>query len=179
MFSRQIKTLLLSVLLLLLASAASALDIGSEAPGFTLKNLKGEEVSLADYKGQPVLLKLATTWCHTCQELSAEILELNDYLKEKNVAVIEVFVQDSPEMVEKSLEGKAFTMPFQALLDDGQAYRAYNIYLIPRMLLLDAELKVRFDTTGRVVSAKEIRELVEQLPVAEPVQPAAAEAKES
>jgi len=154
--------------LALLPGAGMALDAGEDAPGFTLKNLAGEDVTLADFRGRPVLLKLATTWCHTCKELSAELAELGGYLKEQDVVLIEVFVQDSPEMVERYLADKKMPMTYQALLDDGQVYRGYNVYLIPRLLVLDAELKIRFDNGGQPPTAAEIKRQLEQ------VRPAAA-----
>ena len=35
---------------------AKEVKVGEPAPGFTLENEKGEEVSLADYKGQNLVL---------------------------------------------------------------------------------------------------------------------------
>ena len=116
----------------------------------------GEEVRLSDFEGQLVLLKLATTWCPTCQQLSGEIRRASVVLAEHNVVFLDVFVQDSVATVEEYLEKIAYPMTFHALLDDGQVARSYNIYLIPRLLLVDADRVVRFDSAGRSVSADEI-----------------------
>jgi peroxiredoxin len=143
-------------------AAALAIETGTLAPDFTLKSLQGKEVSLADFHGRVVLLKLATTWCPTCKELSAEISKVGKFLEEKNAVVLEVFVQDSPAMIKKYLGNTEHPMTFHALLDDGQAYEAYNVYLIPRLLLVDAEQIVRFDSAGRNVSAADIKAMVEE-----------------
>ena len=154
------------VLLLCVAMLAPirvfASDLGSRAPGFTLKSVQGEEISLADYKGRLVLLKLGTTWCPTCKEMSAEIDKIGTFLKEQGVAVIEVFVQDSAAMVEKYLGDAERPMTYRALLDDGQVYKAYNVYLIPRLLVVDAEQSIRFDSVGRNVLAEDIAALVKE-----------------
>lgn len=148
----------------LIPVSALAFDKGEAAPGFTLKDVRGQEVSLKDFKGRTVLLKLGTTWCPTCKQLSADIDKLGDFLNFHEVVVLEVFVQDSPAMVEKFVGDTQHPMTFHALLDDGQAYRGYNVYLIPRLLVIDADQVVQFDSEGRDVTSEKIVQLVKALP---------------
>ncbi len=158
------RLLLLAALLLLLPVLAGAVEVGKPAPGFTLKTLDGQSVSLADFKGKVVLLKLATTWCPSCGQLSKELAALGDFLKEKDVVLLDVFLQDTPEMIARYLEGKSFPMTHRILIDDDmQVYRDYSIYLIPRLLVVDRTQKVRYDNgaTATVLPAAEIRKLVE------------------
>ena len=139
-----------------------AVATGEPAPDFKLQAMTGEDVSLSDFKGRLVLLKLATTWCPTCKQLSAEIEKIGDFLKEQDVVVLEVFVQDSEKTIKKYLGDHKPPMTFHALLDDGQAYKAYNVYLIPRFLLIDEEQVVRFDSSGRNVMANDSRTMVQE-----------------
>ena len=161
-FHKRTFIVLLIIVSCLAPAVAVALETGTQAPGFKLKSLQGEDVSLADFKGRLVLLKLATTWCPTCKQLSAEIEKAGEFLKEKNVVVLDVFVQDSPEMIEKYLGDTEPPMSFYALIDDGQVYDAYNVYLIPRLLLIDAEQVVRFESSGRIILADEIIAMVKE-----------------
>ncbi len=157
--------LLLSLLLLFaLAVSAQAFEKGEDAPDFTLPNLEGEQVSLSDYKGQVVILKLATTWCPTCKQQSAEIEDIDSYLAEKDVVFLEVFVQDSKEMIEKFVTNYEYAMTFHPLLDDGQAHRAYNVYLIPRMIIVDQNQKVAHDNS--LMTASDLKEAVGALTAA-------------
>lgn len=160
----RMRLLLLAALLLLLPVLAGAVEVGKPAPGFTLKTLDGQSVSLADFKGKVVLLKLATTWCPSCGQLSKELAALGDFLKEKDVVLLDVFLQDTPEMIARYLEGKSFPMTHRILIDDDmQVYRDYSIYLIPRLLVVDRTQKVRYDNgaSATVLPAAEIRKLVE------------------
>lgn len=158
-------TLIFFILLLfaLVPALAGAVEVGKPAPGFKLKTLAGEKVSLADYRGQVVLLKLATTWCPTCAQLTKELTAIGDFLKEHDAVLLEVFIQDTEEMVARYLEGKSYPMVHKVLLDDRQVYKAYGIYLIPRFLVLDREHRVRYDNgaTAAIPPAEEIRTLVE------------------
>jgi len=140
--------------LFLLPALAPAMEQGEPAPDFKLPTLEGETVRLSDYRGRIILLKLATTWCPTCKQQSEAIEDAEAYLKEKNVAVLEVFLQDSESMVRKYREKNTVNPDFVTLLDDGSVRKAYNVYLIPRVLFIDQEFKVRRD--GSIMSAKQL-----------------------
>ena len=161
---------LLFCLFCLAPVTAAAIEVGAPAPDFMLKSVQGQDVSLSGFKGRLILLKLGTTWCPTCKQMSAEIAKIETLLKEKDVVLLEVFVQDSVAMIEKYLGKTEPAMTFHALLDDGQVYEAYNVYLIPRLLVIDAEQIVRFESAGRNVYADDIKAMVEafNLPPANP-----------
>jgi len=154
-------SLLACLSLLLLASGAAAIEVGETAPDFKLPTLEGKEVSLSDYKGQVIVLKLATTWCPTCKQQTQEIQSAGNFLNEHKVNVVEVFLQDSEKMVAEYLQGEKYEMPHVALLDDGQALKAYNVYLIPRLLIIDQDFKVRRD--GSLLSDRELIVEIEKL----------------
>jgi len=149
--------------LLLAPLAASGMERGDPAPDFRLEALDGQEYALSDFKGRIILLKLATTWCPTCKQLSGAIEDLGPYLKEKDVVFLDVFVQDSEKMIRKYLDKHDYAVEHHALLDDGQAYNAYTVYLIPRLLILDQDLKVAFDSAGESLGKRQIKEKVAKL----------------
>lgn len=161
-----LKRLLLFFMLLTLCGVpapAGAVEVGKPAPAFILETLDGKQVSLADFKGKVVVLKLATTWCPSCGHLTRELAAAGDVLKEQGAVLIEVFLQDTPEMVERYLKGQSFPMAHVVLLDDMSAYRAYGVYLIPRLLVLDKEQTIRYDNgaSAAVPPAAEIKKIVE------------------
>ena len=161
-FSKRVFIVAFFAIFVIFANPVCALEAGEPAPDFTLKSIAGAEVSLSDFAGQLVLLKLATTWCPTCRQLSAEIDRAGNDLAANNVVFLDVFVRDSAATVTEYVEGTGYPMTFHALLDDGQVYAAYNVYMIPRLLLVDADQIVRFDSAGRNVSAEDIAAMVEE-----------------
>lgn len=149
------------LLVLFFLSPVAAIEKGAPAPDFELKTLEGNKVRLSDYKGQIILLKLATTWCPTCRQQMEEIKEAGKFLTGKKVVLVDVFLQDSEKMIREYLEGEDFQVPFVALLDDGSAHKAYNVYLIPRVLLIDENFKVQRD--GSLLSARDLIKQVQKI----------------
>jgi peroxiredoxin len=54
----------------------NGLEAGTPAPAFSLPAIEGEEISLADYRGRPVLLVFSDPDCGPCNELGPELAEL-------------------------------------------------------------------------------------------------------
>jgi cytochrome c biogenesis protein CcmG/thiol:disulfide interchange protein DsbE len=52
--------------------------IGKAAPSFTLENLSGKEVSLADYRGKALVLNFWATWCGPCKIETPWLIELRN-----------------------------------------------------------------------------------------------------
>jgi len=78
---RRLPLLLLTGLLLLVSCSSdesSMLKIGDQAPGFSLPDLKGRTVRLADYAGSPVVLRFFLIDCKYCR---ADTPILNTYFR--------------------------------------------------------------------------------------------------
>jgi len=119
------------------AAVAGAL-VGKPAPGFALHDQTGASCALADVAGQPVLLKIGTTWCPSCAGQSAEIIRALPELQELGVTVIEVFVEDTAEAVETYRAAHHLPAEVRTCLDEqSQVLAAYRVTGIPRVLMLD------------------------------------------
>ncbi|MDY0268516.1 TlpA family protein disulfide reductase [Trichloromonas sp.] len=155
----------LSVLftVLIAAVSASAVEPGSSPPDFQLTDIDGTPFKLSDLKGELIILKLATTWCPTCLQQSNEFIQAAAYLKEKNIRVVEVYLQDSGKMVRAYQDKTQYGFPHYTMVDDGQALKAYNVYLIPRVILINRDFKVMRD--GNILTAGQIKAEFDKLPV--------------
>lgn len=70
---------------------------GSQAPDFTLKNQKGEEIKLSDYRGKKVILSFhPLAWTGVCQT-QMELLEKNRLaFEERNTVAFGISVDSVP-----------------------------------------------------------------------------------
>lgn len=155
------RILVLIVTWLVVASPVLALNVGDPAPDFSGTSIDGEKVSLSGMKGKIVVLKLATTWCPTCKEQMRELQKAGDFLSAHEIPVVEIFFQESANVVRKYLKKHSGKVKPIAMTDEGDIFGAYNVYLIPRLLVIDKEGQVARD--GGVMDAANMQILIEHL----------------
>ncbi len=67
-----------------------------KAPDFTLADLEGNRVQLADYRGKVVLLNFWGTWCGPCRKEIPDFIELVDKYQESGLEIIGVTLTSGP-----------------------------------------------------------------------------------
>jgi peroxiredoxin len=137
-----------------------ALPSNALAPDFTLADLDGKKISLSDYRGKVVILKLGTTWCPGCRDQDKELQKIDDVIKEAGITLIQVFLDDPVEAVRDYQQEFAMKSPVVVLLGDERLQRDYSVYSIPRLLILSAEQKILSDATG--MTAQQIKARIMQ-----------------
>lgn len=61
---------------------------GKPAPNFTLQDLSGKKVSLADFKGKALLINFWATWCGPCKVETPWLVELRNQYAAKGFEVL-------------------------------------------------------------------------------------------
>jgi DsbE subfamily thiol:disulfide oxidoreductase len=112
----------------------SAIEIGSVAPAFTLKDLTGREVKLEDYKGKKVMLNFWATWCPPCKAEMPAMQELYQ-TKSSEIEILAVNL-DPQNNVAIFVNENGLTFPI--LLDhNGETQQTYSIISIPSTFIID------------------------------------------
>jgi len=69
----------------------------SKLDTFTVKDMHGAEVKLADFKGKAILLNYWATWCGPCKVEIPAFVELFDKYKGQGFVILGVSTDDDPE----------------------------------------------------------------------------------
>jgi len=77
---------------------ARVVDVGAPAPPWRLSGLDGTPVSLADLRGDVVVLDLGASWCADCGALRTEIGRLARELADRPVRFYAVSTWESPDV---------------------------------------------------------------------------------
>lgn len=133
---------------------------GYLAPGFTLTSTMGEEVSLADYQGKPVVLNFWATWCPPCR---AEIPHFQDAAQKYNGQAVIIGIDQGELQSQVTDFANQFGVTYPMLLDpSNDVNRQYQVRALPTTIFIDANGVVREVFTG-IINGAVLEERIERL----------------
>jgi peroxiredoxin/YHS domain-containing protein len=122
-----------------------------EAPAWNAKTLAGKPVSLADYRGQVVLLDFWATWCAPCRKSMPELNALHAKLEDRGFSVLGLSIdEDGPAKVKKYVAAKKIGYPIALDAATATTWEAYRVKAVPAAFLIDREGRIVAQWTGAV-----------------------------
>jgi peroxiredoxin len=123
--------------------------LGKPAPSFTLVDLNGKKVSLADYKGHPVVLNFWATYCGPCKLEMPWFQDLQNKYKDKGLVVLGLDQDDGMEVKEVAAASKRVGVTYPILMPDDKVSKSYQLSdYIPETFYVDKSGKIVEQTIG-------------------------------
>jgi peroxiredoxin len=117
----------------------SPLKRGHSAPNFTFPGLDGKIVSLADYRGQVVLVNIWATWCPPCVDEMPSMEKLHQELQGENFEILAISI-DAVGTKAVAPFMKKYNLSFPALIDpDGTIKTLYHMTGVPESFIIDRQ----------------------------------------
>lgn len=123
------------------------MKVNYPAPAIQLTDIAGSTVSLADYKGDVILLNTWATWCPPCRR---EMPDLETFFRthaEEGFVLLGVNVGEEMETVVQFVD--TFHLSFPIWLDPEEStLRSLNTFSLPYSIVIDREGMVRYAWSG-------------------------------
>jgi thiol-disulfide isomerase/thioredoxin len=133
---------------------------GNPAPAFTLQDMEGNEVSLADFKGKVVYLDFWASWCGPCMREVPHAKELKKRFQgQDDLVFLYVSVDDDMDAWKRTVETHAISGIH--LFSKGwksDIVKQYNVKGVPTFLIIDREGIIHNNKPGRPSSGDVIDE---------------------
>ena len=141
---------LLALLVWQLGNQKNAPPVGAVAPQFTLHRLDGPgRVSLASYRGKPVVLNFWASWCEPCKS-EAKVLERDwTSYRSRGVVFLGVDYHDLASDARRFVSAHALTF---TMLEDGsgKVTGSYGISQVPETYVLNRQGRVVAHLAGPI-----------------------------
>lgn len=130
------------------ASISGAPRAESAAPDFTLFNMQGKPVSLADYRGKVVMLNFWASWCPPCRAEMPSMERLYGRMKGRDFELLAINVEDNGQSAVAAFS-KKIPISFPVLLDNAQyVSRLYRVGGIPHTFIINKDGEIVRQVTG-------------------------------
>ncbi|MGE0605858.1 MAG: redoxin domain-containing protein [Pirellulales bacterium] len=147
---------------------------------FSLPNLEGKTVTLAEFKGKVVIVDIWGTWCPPCRMEVPHFVALQDEFKEQGLEIVGVnYESGDDDEVKEAIDGFLKTQPINYTLligDDATKDQIPDMQGYPTTLFIDRTGKVRLQIVG-YHPKRQLAALVKEL-LAEPAAEEDTEASE-
>ncbi len=133
--------------------------VEKQAPGFDLPRYDtGDQLSLSDFEGRPLVVNFWATWCLTCRYEHPLLVQAERSYKDR-IAFVGIAYQDKSDVIDAWLKRHGGST-YPTLVDiGGKTSIAYGIYAVPETFFISADGVIQHKQTGALDAPTLRREL--------------------
>jgi thiol-disulfide isomerase/thioredoxin len=139
------------------------------APDFSLIDMNGRKLDLADYRGKVVLLDFWATWCGPCRIEIPGFIKLQERYRDQGLVILGIYIDDNAESVRDFY--REFKMNYAVAAGDQRLAELYGGFIgLPTTFLIGRDGRIYSKHSGAEdvsVFEEEIKTLLAAQPSAE------------
>jgi len=129
--------------------SAVPVQVNFASPDLSLTDLQGKQVSLADYRGQVILINNWATWCPPCKAEMPTLKEYYEAHRNKNFTIIAI--EAGEPVAEVTNFVNQYGLPFPVWPDPAnKSLDAFRNQNLPNSYVIDRTGTVRLAWTGAI-----------------------------
>src|SRR5512140_460166 len=131
---------------------------------FTLKDMNGKDVRMADLKGRVVLINFWATWCGPCRMETPWLVELQEKYRSQGFRALGISVDDPPEAIPPFARELGVNYPLLLGRDREDVQKAFGpVMVLPTTVIVGRDGRICIRHVGPVAKEQfesEIRSLL-------------------
>ena len=138
--------------MLLLRPGTSPTAVGAVPPDFTLTDLDGNPIALAELRGRPVIVNFWASWCVPCVDEFPILRDVHERHADEGLAVVGIVYQDRSQAARAFMARHDAT--WTAAADpDGRVADAYRVLGPPETFLIGRDGRIAARALGQFTAA--------------------------
>lgn len=119
----------------------AGVEVGDDAPDFSLMSDRGQTIQLKDFRGKFLVLNFWATWCPPCLEELPSLNRFHEQFAQRGVVVLGISVDEDADTYREFLK-KAGVQFLTARDPEKKVSRSYGTFKYPETYFIDKQGKI-------------------------------------
>lgn len=157
-----ISVVCLTMALSLCLEDISSLDVGDEAPKFTVLDVDDRPHNLTDYRGRVLVIDFFATWCGPCANQLSVMKDLRDELPVDQVAFLMIDIDDGESRAKVLAYRDDNGIGWPVAYGGKDVSQDYDVEAIPTTVVVDSDGMVQYYHVG-TTSKSDLKDAISDL----------------
>lgn len=127
----------------LISTIVHSEKLNTSAPDFTLKSANGENIRLAEKRGEVVMLNFWASWCGPCRQEIPHLNQLKSRYEQMGFTLLGINMDEDNKEARKAMQ--KFKVEFSVLFDKtNEVAEKFNVDAMPTTVIIDRDGTIRY-----------------------------------